>query len=131
MRKAGNFKLTITAVGFISPCKKEKTETKEANMFLRNKMCDRCVKFSGRYHEAVFQVRDDVDLIMKKLSKLLPKTCWKEEKKEGLNIYFLRKGDASRVARELDDIFTVKRSFKFVGMKKGKSLIRDFYSIRG
>src|SRR3989338_6393721 len=54
--KAG-YKVKIRARGTIQGLGKE--EEFEIEISIKNKMCDDCVKVSGRYHEAKMQIRGD------------------------------------------------------------------------
>jgi NMD protein affecting ribosome stability and mRNA decay len=126
-------RVTITARGHIPPAKTEKTEKKEIVIPLKQITCPTCIKLSGRYHEAVLQLRGQrTDLalnLIKKFSVGMP--LWIEKHKHGLNVYFVDKSDASKIASRLKkEGFSILRSFKFIGIKEGKKIIRDFYAIR-
>ena len=123
------YKVDVKCIGKISNIRK--AEEKQIHISIKKKMCDDCIKLSGRYHEARFQIRGEYfDKIMDKVSKLLPKTCWIEKNKYGYDIFFTNKQEAGELASYLKKKHEVKKSFKVVGSKKGKMLNRDFYAIR-
>lgn len=123
------YNVKIKAVGMLN--KLRKIEEKEIHVSVRKKMCDNCVKISGRYHEAKMQIRgDSIDKIMFKVSKMIPKTSWIEQSRHGYDVFFIGKSDASDLSKFLRKKYEVKKSFKVVGSKKGKMLMRDVYSVR-
>ncbi|MBI4895593.1 MAG: hypothetical protein HY831_03820 [Candidatus Aenigmarchaeota archaeon] len=123
------YDVKIKAVGLLN--KLRKIEEKDIHVSIKKKMCDNCVKISGRYHEAKMQIRgDNLDRIVERVKKMIPKTSWVEQSRHGYDVFFISKSDASDLAKFLRKKFEVKKSFKVVGAKKGKMLMRDVYSIK-
>ncbi|MFH0949224.1 MAG: NMD3-related protein [Candidatus Aenigmatarchaeota archaeon] len=118
----------INAVGFIDPSKVEKSEKKKIYVIMKRHMCDDCVKMSGGYYDAMIQVRGKTDDIMKKIT--LPEGSVLNLNKDGADIKFIKKADATRIAGLLRKWYDVKSSCKLVTQKKGKKLYRNFYSVR-
>ena len=133
IRRAGHYQATIKARGIIPPAKTVKEEEKVIRVVLSDKKCPECIKILGNYHEAIIQLRgDDVEKLADKVAKLVKGLDLKtEQKKEGYNLYVVRKGDARKVAVTLRKKgYEVKESYKLVGKKDGKHLWKDFYAIR-
>ncbi|MFH0836834.1 MAG: NMD3-related protein [Candidatus Aenigmatarchaeota archaeon] len=123
------FKVKIRGVGKIQGFKKE--EETEIEVSIKRKMCEDCIKVSGRYHEAKMQIRGDMtEYILGKVMKLIPKTAWVEDNKHGYDLFFLTKGEAAQIAKYLRARHDVIKSFKVVGNKKGTLLMRDVYSVK-
>lgn len=108
---------------------RKKSERRSVIITTKRKMCDNCVKLSGGYYEAVLQARgENADSIAEKISGMLAASIVRMEKvKNGYDIKIMDKGQASKV---INLGYDVKKTFKLVGEKKGKKLIRDCYSIR-
>ncbi len=130
----GGYIAKIKCTGFISPCMKEKTEERTARIIIKKIKCDECVKLSGKYYEAVFQIRGaNQERIMKKIEAKIKKTPISriEEMKHGYDIFFISKKDAASVASNMKHLnITVKKTYKLVGEKKGRKLYREYYSLR-
>lgn len=117
---------TIEATGVMPPAKKLKSATKTMRIRVRDIKCDNCVKIRGGYYEGLIQVRgNDAERILKKIH-----ADRIEKVRDGYDIRFTKKGDAARIAKDLQKHFSVVSSFKFVTEKKGKKLYRNFYAIR-
>ena len=129
LKNVGNKLLaTVQMTGFISPLKKMKTETVSAEIVLRKQKCDNCIKISGGYYEAMFQIRGmKKEEILKSIKN--EGVLSVENRDNGYNVKFIKKQDAKRIAKNLKDVYNVKGTFKLVGEKKGKRLYRSFYSI--
>ncbi len=102
---------------------------KEVIIIVKKQKCDKCVKLSGGYYEAILQIRGgEADNILNKVNKILSEAITSINKvKNGYDIKIMDKGEASKVMGLGRDI---KKTYKLVGEKKGKRLIRDCYSIR-
>ena len=130
---SGIYLATIKARGTIPPADTTKEEEKAIRVVLSDKKCPDCIKILGNYHEAVIQLRgDNVEKLADKVAKLIKGLDLRtERKKEGYNLYVVRKGDARKVAVNLRKKgFEVKESYKLVGNKDGKHLWKDFYAVR-
>ncbi len=133
LKKFGNkFLATVTCTGTIKPCKKQKMETSKIIVTMKRQKCDNCVKLLGNYYEAVIQVRGERK---GEIFKIIEAVCGKmalrcEAEKNGYNLYFVRKNEARKVAKNLGRKYDVKASFKFAAEKKGKKLYRNYYSVR-
>ena len=130
LKKIGTvYKATIKAEGYIPPCEKVKEEEKQIRIKIRKRKCERCVKILSNYYEAVFQVRRCE--IPTEISNIISDYVTRiEEKKDGYDIFLIDKKVAKKAVKELKELgFKIKVSYKFVGMKKGKRLYRDFYFI--
>lgn len=132
LKRFGNrISALIKCSGLISPCKKIKEEEKRIMITLKKRKCNQCIKLSGGYYEAVFQIREDYDKIFDQIKNHLPKTATIEKIKHGYDIRFLRKSDAAKVSRIIKNLgYEIKKSFKFVATKKDKKLYRNYYSVR-
>ena len=132
LRTVGNkVTATVTVTGKIKGLKK--TETRKMLVILRQKMCEMHVRFSGGYYEAMIQVRGpDKEVILRKVGKLVPEKSITniESIKEGYNVKIMRKSNAAAAAKALMARFSVKRSYKVGGSKKGKMVYRDYYAVR-
>ncbi len=102
---------------------------KEVTVTIKKQKCDKCVKLSGGYYEAILQIRGrEADNILNNVNKILSEVITSINKvKNGYDIKIMDKGEASKVTGLGRDI---KKTYKLVGEKKGKRLIRDCYSIR-
>ncbi|MBI2971222.1 MAG: hypothetical protein HYY37_02260 [Candidatus Aenigmarchaeota archaeon] len=120
--------VTVTGTGFLSGLRK--TETHAIKVRLKKRTCERCIRIAGGYYEAVIQLRgNEPEKMLHKLEGSLPKGARIERIQGGYNVKFVAKNEAERAIKGLKQ-YTIKRSFKLVGEKKGKSLIRNFYSVR-
>ena len=125
----GGYKLKICCKGSLNKIRKE--EEIEVYASVRKMFCDNCTKISGRYHEAKIQVRGTgAEKVMNRINKMLPKTSWIEGNKHGYDIFFVNKAEAAELAKYLRKKHDVIKTFKVVGAKKGKMLMRDVYSIK-
>ena len=125
--------ITITAIGFIRPVRKIVTSRKKFVLYIKRMKCKNCVKILGNYHEAVLQIRGEKkEKILQMIGKLLQQENLAsiDKIKEGYNVKIIRKSAASMVINILKRQFTVRRSFKLVGEKKGSKIYRNFYSVR-
>ena len=117
---------TVTCTGRVPPAKMPKTETKKVEIRIRAIKCENCVKLLGGYHNAVIQIRGiHAEEILARI-----RGGRVEKVKEGYNIKFTEKGAAARIAKSLESDFSVIRSFKLAGEKKGDKLYRNYYAIR-
>lgn len=118
---------TVRCKGFIKPCKRKKIVEKNILILLKRRKCDNCIKLSGGYSEAILQIRgENKDRIMRSINLPL---CTVEKTKDGYDVKFIRRSDARNVLKQLKG-FEIKKSFKFIGMKKGRKILKDYYSIR-
>lgn len=126
-RLAGNKALVkIELSGFIRPCRKLKKEVKEIEIVLARQKCDRCVKISGRYYEAVIQMRGDEAALGKIMNQMNLSNASVEKVKNGYDIRFMDKNEAKKNAER----FKAKKTFKLVGFKEGRNLYRSYYLIK-
>lgn len=130
LKKAGNvYTVTIKAKGYIKPCNKIKVEEKTIRVRVRWRKCDRCKKVLSNYYEAIFQIRgfEVPEEIANMLSDYISKI---KEQKNGFDIYLIDKKIAKKAIKRFKELgFKIKVSYEYVGMKKGKKLYRDIYSI--
>lgn len=125
VRKIGNrYSVTIVCKGFIFPCKKQKEESKNIFIKIRETLCDLCRKISSEQYDAIIQIRTNKPLPIKQM-----KPDKIERVKEGLNLYFLYKANAQKALKLLRG-FKIKRSFKLVGEKDTKRIYREYYSVK-
>ncbi len=127
----------IIAKGSVKPSKIVVTDKKE--FFTRPKKikCESCAKILGNYHEAVIQIRGEKkEGIMREIRKQIKddELAGVHVLKEGYDVNYdvkiVDKSAAARAVQMLREKFTVKRSFKLVGEKKGRKIYRNFYAIR-
>ncbi len=135
----GGYKVNIVCTGKIFPCKKKKEEEAEIIVLIKKIKCPECVKLSGNYYEAVAQLRgNEKERMLKNILAIMPakRTILSriEETKDGYDIFFLDKNDASALVRRLRSEkhlnIKVKKTYKLVGEKKSQKLYRDYYCIR-
>jgi NMD protein affecting ribosome stability and mRNA decay len=125
--------VTVTCEGYIKPIKSKTSHTEKFDVLLKKLKCDNCIKLSGGYYEAAFQVRGEhQERIMKNIEKLLPDELLTNiiKLKEGFDVRIVDKKVAFKIAGVLRVKFEVKESYKLVGEKKGTKLYRNFYSVR-
>ncbi|MCD6422144.1 60S ribosomal export protein NMD3 [bacterium] len=120
----------VTAHGRIKGYKKVETKRFEAK--LKRKLCTQCAKKAGGYYEAVLQVRagkkDEVMKVVEKYSEAISSV---KEVREGIDVLFVKKSAAKKVARVLRAMgYEIKTSCKLVGAKHGKKLYREYYSVK-
>ena len=129
----GRYRATVTATGTIPPATAVKEDVKVVSVTLKNLKCPTCVKMLGRYHEAVLQLRGEN---VEKIADIVAELCKGydlrfEKRKEGYNLYFVTKSDATKIATMLRRKgFEVTDSYKLVGKKDGQELWKDFHAIR-
>ena len=130
LKKFGNrVSASVRCSGIIYSHRKK--EEKRINIIIKKRKCDICTKLLGRYYEAVLQIRGDYDKIFGRIKKYLPKTARVEKIKHGYDIRFLKKSDAAKISKILKNSgYEIKKSFKFVGTKKGRKLYRNYYSVK-
>ncbi len=130
-RQGNRYVVTVRLSGLVGGLKKE--EEKEYIIIAKKNVCDVCTKKRGSYYEAKIQLRG---VPLKKALSVIPEkyndTITKVEKtKNGFNIYLSDKKIAARIIRELRHLnMKIKASYKLIGMKKGKKIYRNYYSVR-
>jgi len=130
-RKGNKYIVRVRAVGTIGGLQKE--EEKEYIIITRKNMCDVCTKRKGNYYEAQIQLRG---VSLKKFFSILPKKdrdkITKLEKvRNGFNIYLSDKKMAKKIIVGMKRLnLNIKPSYKLVGMKKGRKIYRDYYSVK-
>jgi nonsense-mediated mRNA decay protein 3 len=105
---------------------------KEIEIVPKKSICNSCSKLAGGYYESVLQVRN-FDKINEILSVAKSENFYVKNVKEGIDLYFLRKSSAERVAKKLKKMFKnieIKKSFKLATRKNGKNLYRHFVLVR-
>jgi len=109
-----------------------KVVKKELELAFRRRLCTKCIRKRGGYYEAKVQLRGiGIDEAKEILTRFAEEVSKVEEAKGGADLYFVSKSAAKKLASELKRRgFMVKRSAKLVGMKKGKRLFREIYSIK-
>jgi nonsense-mediated mRNA decay protein 3 len=124
--------IKITAYGRIQGYKKTKVEIKDIVTKLDRRLCTECIRKRGGYYEALLQVRvSNQDEIMKIIEKYTNDISNIKPIHGGIDIFFMRKGTARKVSRILKKIgYKIKTSYKLMGMKNGKKIYRDYYSVR-
>jgi NMD protein affecting ribosome stability and mRNA decay len=106
-----------------------KRDVKKIKVFVKKRKCDRCVKICGGYNEAVIQLRGRAIKLLNKINK--KEIAAVERDKCGIDVKMLNKKYAKKLAKRFKDLkFEVKTSFKLMGMKRGKKIIKDFFSIK-
>ncbi len=99
-------------------------------------LCDTCVKILSGYHASVLQLRGFSESeIVKILSctENLGKDFFIEETKHGINVKFIEKPAAEKVARKIKRMFKrvkIIKSCKLITVKDGKRVYRNFISVR-
>lgn len=108
---------------------------KEVILKYKNMTCESCYKRVGGYHEAVFQLRGDPERIERfvgKVSKYLDvrgEFIARVDKVEGgLNVFISSKKSANAFISERDIVATP--SYTLMGLKSGKRIYKNTYSIR-
>jgi NMD protein affecting ribosome stability and mRNA decay len=125
---------TINAV-FIFNYENEKVGfNKELKYKFAKQTCQRCERISGGYYEAIAQLRgsgERINNLIKKITKYV-------ERREGFitKIEIVENGKDVYVSDKLimneffkDYDLKPKRSFRLYGMKRGKKLFRNTYSL--
>lgn len=127
-----NFLAEIEASGYIAPAEVMKNETRTLMVSISKLKCPDCVKVLGSYYEAIVQLRGaNAERILAQIEKLAEGKLFSLERiKEGYNLRFLSKRDASRVAGALKRDYKIIHTSKLVGQKKDKRLFRDVYAVR-
>ncbi|MBI4171091.1 MAG: hypothetical protein HY514_05305 [Candidatus Aenigmarchaeota archaeon] len=123
----------IVAKGSIKPSKISITDRKEFSIYPKKIKCNSCAKILGNYHEAVIQIRGlKKENIIREIGKLIKndELAGILKLKEGYDVKIVDKPVAARAVQILREKFTVKRSFKLVGEKKGRKIYRNFYAVR-
>ncbi len=107
---------------------RKKTEKKRVAVTMKRQKCDSCIKKSGGYYEAVLQARGgNAEDILKNVKSILADMIISTGRvKNGYDIKVMDKKLAAKAVKGYD----VKKTFKLVGEKKGKKLVRDYYAIR-
>lgn len=129
---------TVTCRGTFEGRKIEKT----GHVKIREKyrLCPRCSLQKGGYFEAILQVRGAQKEQMERIGEIVKKRVddqhsfitKKEEVRGGTDYYVGARGAAEQAAREIREEFGGKLtvSSSLVGMKDGKRVYRDTYSVR-
>lgn len=120
----------FSCTGYVRPRNLRKEETKTSLLRITSKKCDNCTKLLGGYYEAVFQIRGPMkEKILSKAAGIAGNTALVRHNPDGYDVRFADKNRAESVSRLLKS-FSIKRSYKLVGQKKGKKLYRNYYAIR-
>ncbi len=129
---------TVTCRGAFEGRKIERT----GHVKIREKyrLCPKCSLQKGGYFEAILQIRGAKENQMTKIGEIIRRRVddqhsfiTKEEKVRGGTDYYLgARGAAEQAAREIREQFGGKLtvSSSLVGMKDGKRVYRDTYSVR-
>jgi len=95
--------------------------------------CTQCGKISGGYYEAVVQLRGFDEGEIERIKSFIPDYFFEKACKEGIDLYFLRKRVAEKVARKIKRVFknvTVKKTCELVTVKDGQRVYRNYLSVR-
>ncbi len=99
-------------------------------------LCDTCVKILSGYHASVLQLRgfseNEISKILSSAEKL-GKDFFIEETKHGIDVKFVEKPAAEKVARKIKRMFKkvkIIKSCKLITVKDGKRVYRNFISVR-
>jgi len=125
LRKIGNrFCANIKCRGYISPCRKEKIESRSIFIKIENSLCENCKKFLRMEYNFIIQIRTRKKINLENINfaKI-------EKVKNGYDIYFINKDDAEKMIKRLKQ-FKIKRSYKLIGEKQGKKIYKIFYSVK-
>ena len=123
----GGGKLFAEASAFGSEAGIPIKEIHKETLVLSKTMCLNCSRLSGGYNEAVIQYRGKDK---KEAGEISKKCAFVKETEYGHDFYFLRKGDAAKIAKILRKDYTVKKTRKLMGQKKDRRIYKDFYSVR-
>lgn len=121
-----------TRLTAVSKAGVKKPEEQSFTVTLKRGLCADCVKVSGGYYEAVFQIRGTnaeriLETVMKSVEER--KVVGIQNVKNGYDVRVLTKDIGKRVSRTLAH-YKIKKSYKHVTTKKGRMIYRDFYSVR-
>ncbi len=126
----------VRCVGFFEGRKIQ--EEKEIEIIKKYRLCDKCALKRGGYYEAILQIRGTKDY--KEIEKIIKRKIKEKEtfisKKEivrgGIDYYIGNKKAAMAAVKEIKEKFggDVNISSSLVGLKEGKRIYRDTYSIR-
>jgi len=114
-------------------------EEKEVEIKEKYKLCPKCSLRKGGYFEAILQIRGKIanekeieETIMRNVEEKQSFVSKKEEVKGGIDYYIGSKKAAKKAAQEIKEITggELKVSSSLIGIKDGKRIYRDTYSIR-
>ena len=115
-------------------------EEKEIKIIEKQKLCPQCSLMKGGYFTAIIQVRGAKEEKWKKINDVIKKTVKErnsfisktEKVRGGLDYYVSNKKVAERAIRDIKELFggEITKSSSLVGMKNGKKIFRNTYSIR-
>lgn len=101
----------------------------EFPVFIQKNLCRECSNIRGGYYESIVQLRgrDSFDDLLAKANNARA-----EEKKEGVDLYFTRRGGAAEFVAFLTRKFGVKpkETRSLVGQKGGKRIYRNTILVR-
>jgi len=128
----GKIECVVKVEGYINPAKTKKSQEAKFNLYTKRRKCENCVRLLGGYHEAVIQIRGkDMDVILDKTKRRYAKYIVRVEGlKEGYNVKIMNKTIAQKVAKTFSSKYSIKKTHKLVGEKKGKKIYRNFFAIR-
>ncbi|MCD6367703.1 MAG: 60S ribosomal export protein NMD3 [Candidatus Aenigmarchaeota archaeon] len=126
----------IKASGFLNE-KVKKSETKEIEITIEEKLCDTCGKIVGGYYESVIQLRSkdknklektlrDIENIVYNNNGFIVKIL---KNKNGVDVYITPKSLLNKISRSIK-YNEIKTSYTLVGMKDGKNLYRSTMLLR-
>ena len=120
----------LTGYGRIKGYKKVESKRFEAR--LKRTLCAECAKKAGGYYEAVLQIRaGKKDEIMKTVEKYSDAVSRVKRVREGIDVLFVKKSAAKKVSRILRTMgYEIKTSCKLIGVKEGKKIYREYYSVK-
>ena len=115
-------------------------ERKRVKMISKEKLCPECSLRKGGYFEAIIQVRDASKKIMEEVDEIIRKSAErsgsfitrKERVRGGYDYYMGNKKAAEHAVREIKSMpgVEMKMSSTLHGMKDGRRIYRDTYSLR-
>ncbi len=130
--RRGKFLVEIEIEVKVPELHASKTLKRELELVFRRKLCTKCIRKRGGYYEAKVQLRElDEKKVREIVARFEEELSRVEELKNGVDLYFISKSVAKRLVNELKQSgFVVKHSVKLVGMKGGKKLFREIYSVK-
>ncbi len=100
---------------------------------LEKVICLHCLKLASGYYESVMQLRGFSESEIEKILSKIKEPFFTKHIKRGVDIYFLRKPVAEKIARKVKKMFKnieVKKSFELVTVKNGQRVYRNYVSVR-
>ncbi len=100
---------------------------------IKKEICATCSKIASGYYESVMQLRGFSHAEIEKILSKIKEPFFTKNTKHGVDVYFLRKPLAEKIARKIKKMFKnieMKKSFELVTVKDGQRVYRNYVSVR-